>query len=88
MSFTHETTTIIRFPSHQQFVAFRDDVEDRYDGRMVAVKRGAACSSGASFRGARGCVLATVHHSRGIGAELRGLAFGRYEGWILNALCH
>ena len=86
LDFTSEATTLLRFPSDRQFVAYRDEVEDRYDGRMVRVKRGVVFTNGESFSILGGCVMATVHHSRGLGAELRGLAYSQFDGTTVNTI--
>lgn len=78
-NFTHEATTEIRFPSDREFAAFRAEVEDRYDGRMVRVERVRVYVDG------RGTVAA-VHHARGMGAEVKGLAYGRFNGHTINTI--
>ena len=81
LDFANEATTVIRFPSDRQFAAYRAEVEDRYDARMVRVVRHAVHTD------ARGTV-AHVHHSRGLGAELKGLAYGQFDGATLSTTFH
>lgn len=73
MTHTREATTEIRFPSDRHFSEFRDEVKSKYSPAMVRVERCAVYTDG------RG-TLAEVHHSRGLGAELKGLAHSRHEG--------
>ena len=77
LDYTHEATTVIRFPSDHNFTNFREAVYDRYDPRMVKINR---------LRVFRDGVDAEVHHSRGLGAELRGLAYGSFEGHTINTI--
>ena len=68
--FTHEATTILQFASDGDFAAYRDVIRDRYSVHMVAVKRHKVDGQGRT--------QARVRHSRGLGAEVRGLAFGTW----------
>lgn len=77
LDFTNEATTVIRFETDGDFGRFRDAVEDRYDGRMVRVQRSDVLTRG---------TYAAVYHSRGLGAELRGLAYGHFNGHTVNTI--
>lgn len=71
LDFTNEAETVIRFRTDHNFVGFREDVKDRYDPRMVRVDR---------YRVYKDGVDALVSHVSNLGAELRGLAFGHFDG--------
>lgn len=76
--FTNEAATDIVFPSDREFAAYRDEVRAHYDGRMVRVERAAV------YRDGR--VRATVHHSRNLGTELKGLAFAYHHGRTVRTI--
>lgn len=69
--YTDEATTFIRFPSDRQFVLYREDLEKRYSAAMVRVTRHAVLKD---------ATVACVEHASNLGAELRGLAYGHYDG--------
>ncbi len=73
ISYINEGTTEILFPSDSQFTAFRDLISVRYSPAMVKVER---CKVYTDGRG----TLAEVHHARGLGAEIKGLAYSDFGG--------
>lgn len=77
MDFTTEATTVIRFPSDRQFALYRDEIADRYDSRMVRVQRVSVGPKGTT---------AEVYHSRGLGAELKGLAYSTFDGSTVRTI--
>jgi len=77
LDFTHEATTIIRFSSDRQFAEFRTEVEKRYDSRMVRVSR---------YQVRKGVTHAIVSHASNLGAELKGLAYGHFDGHSLPTI--
>ena len=72
LDFTTEVTTYIRFPSDRQFAAYREEIEDRYDVRMVRISRDQVRRDGST--------VAIVSHASNLGAELKGLAYGHFDG--------
>lgn len=78
-TFTHEATTAIHFPTDAQFAGFRDEVEARYSATMVIVVRHKVGRFG-------GWTEAKVHHARGLGAELKGLAYSQFDGNSVNTI--
>jgi hypothetical protein len=76
LDFTNEATTVIRFQTDGDFYHFREAVEDRYDGRMVRVRRSKVSLTKGTY--------AEVYHSRGLGAELKGLAYGQFSGHTIS----
>jgi len=77
MVYTHEATTTIHFPTDRQFAAYREDIEERYDGAMVRVERVSVSHEGTT---------AAVHHARGLGAELKGRAYGHFDGSTVSTV--
>lgn len=71
LNFTTECTTIIRFPTDGDFHHYHEAVQAKYDPRMVLVARRSVSSAG---------TVAAVSHAGGLGAELRGLAYGHFHG--------
>jgi hypothetical protein len=79
-SFNHEATTLIEFPTDRQYAAFRDELEDRYSALMVTVNRERTTVEGRT--------TAAVRHSRNLGAEIKGLAYGYFDGNSINTIYH
>jgi hypothetical protein len=74
IDFTNEATLKVLFKTDGDFSTFREWAHARYSRGMVRVERGRVRPEG---------TIALVHHSRGLGAELKGNAFANFKGVIL-----
>jgi hypothetical protein len=99
-SFNHEATTLIEFPTDRQYAAFRDELEDRYSALMVTRQYAAfrdeledrysalMVTVNRERTTVEGRTTAAVRHSRNLGAEIKGLAYGYFDGNSINTIYH
>lgn len=79
-TFYLEATTFIRFPSDRQFQDFREEMADRYQNSMVRTSRDQVRADGST--------IAKVNHSRNLGAEIKGRAYGFHDGESISTVFH
>lgn len=76
--FTREALSTVVFPTDGHYVRFRDEVKSLYDSQTVLVTRHMVKRDGTTS--------AQVRHARGLGAELKGLAWGHFEGVTVSTV--